>query len=164
VRDGELLRQAHQLTGDYHKDLVTPDDEMNLTDYSLEQSRSFRGLRVWLPLKMFGTQAFREALSEKLHIANWLHNNLRQLPGFECPTSPDLSIVTFVYHPKRGDVEEFNRKLIQEINATRRLFLSGTILNGRYVIRICVLCFRTHQQDAINALDPIFRVARDLEG
>ena len=163
VKRGQLLRNAHLLRGEYHKDLVTPKGEMNFTDYSLEQSRSCRGLAVWLPLKLFGVDSFRKSLAEKLELALWLYQRLAEDPLFECPSQPDLSVITFRYRPRRGDPERLNKRLLKNIIATRNLFLSGTTLRGKYVLRVCILCFRTHRSEVERAFDLIHAEAKKLE-
>ena len=163
VKDGERLRRAHLLTGEYLQDQFTAPGEVNFTEYSPEQSRSFRGLGVWLPLKLYGLAAFRANLAEKLSLARWLYQRLLLTPGFECPTNPDLSIITFRYRPRRGDIEQFNIKLLDHINRTGRLYLSSTRLKGAYVIRVCILSFRTHQAEVEQALQVISSEAQNLD-
>lgn len=162
VKEGELLRRAHMLTADYMQDQFTPAGETNFTDYSPELSRSFRGLKVWLPLKLFGVQAFRENLAEKLRLAQWLYQRFLEEPGFECLAVPDLSVVAFRYRPKRGNVDEFNRRMLKHINESGKLFLSSTLLNGEFVIRTCVLSFRTHQAEVEEAFATIKAAAREV--
>ncbi|MDZ7268145.1 MAG: aminotransferase class V-fold PLP-dependent enzyme [candidate division KSB1 bacterium] len=163
VKEGELLRRAHLLTADYMQDQFTPPGEVNFTDYSPELSRSFRGLKVWLPLKLFGVQAFRENLAEKLRLARWLYQRLLETPGFECLVEPELSVVAFRYRPRRGGINEFNRRLLAHINGSGRLFLSSTLLRGEFVLRACVLSFRTHQAEVEEALEVIATAAKELE-
>lgn len=163
VKDGECLRRAHTLTADYLQDQFTPDGETNFTDYSPELSRSFRGLKVWLPLKLFGVQAFRENLAEKLDLTQWMYHRLVEEPGFECLSVPDLSVITFRYRPQRGDVNAFNRRLLEHIVKSGKLFLSSTLLNGAFVIRVCILSFRTHQAEVEEAFAIIKTAARELE-
>jgi len=74
-------------------------------------SRHFRGLRLWLPLKLIGVAPFRAALEEKLLLARYFYEKMQSIDGFEVGPPPDLSIVTYRYMPKRGDVNEFNQRL-----------------------------------------------------
>jgi aromatic-L-amino-acid decarboxylase len=98
VKDGELLKRSHFLTADYMQDHTTPEGEYDASEYSPELSRSYRGLRVWLPLKLFGVKAFQENLAEKLHLTEWMHQRFLEEPGFECVTEPDLSVIAFRYN------------------------------------------------------------------
>jgi aromatic-L-amino-acid decarboxylase len=163
VKEGELLRRAHVMGADYIQDHPVPEDEWDPSDYSPELSRSFRGLRVWLPLKLYGVQAFRENLSEKLQLTRWMYQKFLDEPGFECLSYPQLSAFAFRYRPKKGDRDAFNRKLLNAIVASKKLYLSSTRLNGEFVIRICILGFRTHKPDVERAFDLIKTMARSLE-
>jgi aromatic-L-amino-acid decarboxylase len=162
VREGRLLREAHFVGADYLQDLAKEEEIPNFADYSPELSRDFRGLRVWLPLKLHGAQAFRDALDEKLDLARHLYEELRATPGFDLPWEPDLSVVAFRYRPERSDPEEFNRKLLERINASKRVFLSSTLIDGRFVIRACIVSFRTHRDRIEEAAEIIKRAAEEL--
>lgn len=162
VRDGEALRAAH--TPDAGSRAYLPDvahDEIpSFADYSPELSRGFRGLKLWLPLQVHGVGAFRSALDEKLDLTAVVDDALRAAPGFEVPWRPDLSIVAFRYRPRTGDADAFNRRLLDEINASRRVFLSGTVIDGAFTIRVCVLSHRTHAE----RIDECVRIIIDAAG
>jgi aromatic-L-amino-acid decarboxylase len=163
VKDGELLRRAHVMSADYIQDHPVPEDEWDTADYSPELSRSFRGLRVWLPLKLFGVRAFRENLAEKLWLTQWIYKRFVKEPGFECLSYPQLSAFAFRYLPKKGDTDAFNKKLLKAVVASKKLYLSSTRLNGKFVIRVCILGFRTHMKEVEMAFDLIKSTARNLE-
>jgi aromatic-L-amino-acid/L-tryptophan decarboxylase len=162
VREGRLLREAHFVGADYLQDLAKEDEIPNFADYSPELSRDFRGLRVWLPLKLHGSQAFRDALDEKLDLARYLHEELRATPGFELPWEPELSVVAFRFRPERGDPDEFNQRLLERVNASKRVFLSSTLIDGRFVIRACIVSFRTHRDRIEEAAEIIQKAAVEL--
>ena len=162
VRNGELLRRAHILTAEYLQDHTTPEGEFNASEYSAELSRSYHGLRVWLPLKLFGVKAFRENLAEKLHLTKWMYQHFLVEPGFECVAVPDLSVIAFRYHPQKGNVDTFNRQLLEKIVKSQNLFLSSTLLDGEFVIRVCILSFRTHQPEVEEAFEIIKNAAKKL--
>jgi glutamate/tyrosine decarboxylase-like PLP-dependent enzyme len=77
-------------------------------------------------------------------LARYFHQELQKIDGFEVGQYPDLSVVTFRYLPKEGDVNEFNRRLIEEVIRDGRIFLSSTMLEDRFILRLAVLCFRSH--------------------
>jgi aromatic-L-amino-acid decarboxylase len=163
VKEGELLRRAHMLSADYLQDYPTPEGEVDASQYSPELTRSFRGLRVWLPLKLFGVRAFRENLAEKLSLTQWMYKRFLEEPRFECLSVPELSVIVFRYRPRSGDVDAFNRKLLKKIVKSKKLFLSSTLLKGRFVIRVCILSFRTHQAEVEEAFEIIKSAARELD-
>ncbi|MEX0881026.1 MAG: aminotransferase class I/II-fold pyridoxal phosphate-dependent enzyme [Thermoanaerobaculia bacterium] len=158
VRDGEALRRAHALSADY---MPVSQEDRDLPDFHLlspELSRDFRGLRVWLPLKMHGAGPFRANLEEKLALARWAADELRTIPHVEILAEPQLSIVAFRLAPpgrSEAELDALNHAYLDRINAPRRVFLTGTRLSGRFAIRICVLSFRTHRDRMEEALEDI---------
>ena len=160
VRDGERMRTAHSIGAHYLQDLAGEADLPNFSEYSIELSRSFRGLRVWLPLRLHGVAAFRAALDEKLDLARHLYDELSATPGFELPWEPELSIVPFRFVPGSGDADAANHTLLARINASKRVFMSSTMLRGNYMLRPCIVNHRTHR-DRIDEAVEIIRAAAD---
>jgi aromatic-L-amino-acid decarboxylase len=153
VRDGELLRLSHHVDAHYLQDVAENRGIPNFADYSPELSRDFRGLRVWLPLHLHGVDAFRAALDEKLDLARVVFDGLSGDDGLEMPWEPALSTVAF--RLRHGDGAA-NRALLERINASARVFLSSTVIDGRFTLRVCVLAHRTHR-DRIEELIDIVR-------
>ena len=153
VKEGKLLSNAHYYDAHYMQDAAKSRDELAPADLSPELSKHFRALRLWLPLKLFGVRPFRAALEEKLLLARYSYEKIQSMDGFEVGPYPDLSVVTFRYIPPRGDPDIFNQRLIDEIQKDGRVFLSSTQLDGRFVLRLAVLSFRTHLETIDLALE-----------
>jgi aromatic-L-amino-acid decarboxylase len=158
VRDAAALKRAHELSADY---MPPMQQDLDLPDYNLlspELSRDWRGLRVWLPIKMHGIDPFRKNLDEKLDLTEWATEELRGIDGIEILAEPQLSIVAFRL-ARRGlsqeESNDLNRKLQDRINARKRVYVTGTMLGPRYAIRICVLSFRTHLDRMREGLEDI---------
>ncbi len=174
VRDREHLRRAHTLDADYMPSMQDDPEFVDFCQISPELSRDFRGLRVWLPLKLHGIGPFRRNLDEKLDLARWAVDELRKLNGelntesgdeLEIIGEPQLSIVAFRLRRRGLDepsLTRLNEELRTRINASRRVFLTPTTLHGRYVIRICVLSFRTHHDRMQECLNEIRRQTKLL--
>jgi aromatic-L-amino-acid decarboxylase len=165
VRDKEALERAHHLEADYMPAMQQAPDLVDFCELSPELSRDFRGLRVWLPLKMHGVGAFREALDEKLDLAAWACEELRSIEHMKIVAEPQLSILAFRLEPPGLDDEatgKINRDLLRHINDRQRVFLTATTLGGRFVIRICVLSFRTHLDRMRQALEDIREAVREV--
>jgi aromatic-L-amino-acid/L-tryptophan decarboxylase len=156
VRDGATLRDAHHIgTSAYLQDLAADAHIPNFAEYSAELSRDFRGLRVWFPLQLHGVSAFRETLDEKLDLAEHLYESLKAIPELELPWQPELTVVPF--RLRDGD-DAANRRLLDAINGSKRVFLSSTVLDGRFTLRVCILSHRTHR-DRIDECIEIVRGA-----
>jgi len=158
VRDGETLRRSHTVHAEYLPPMQEDPDLVDFCLYSPELSRSFRGLRVWLPFKLHGVGPFRRILDEKLDLAEWAAAELRKIPGMEIVANPQLSLVAFRLARKglsEHKVNDLNERLLEKVNARQRVFLTATSLAGRFVLRICVLSFRTHLDRMQAALEDI---------
>ncbi len=158
VRDGAALKRAHHVMADYMPQIQDEPDLVDFSEISPELSRDFRGLRVWLPMKLHGAEVFRQALDEKLDLAEWATRELRTIDHMEIVAEPQLSIVAFRLRlPDLDEVAltQLNKDLLDRINAKQRVFLTPTNVDGRYVIRICVLSFRTHMDRMEMCLDDI---------
>ena len=165
VRDGQALRRAHSVTGDYMPGMQNDPDRVDFSQYSPELSRPFRGLRVWLPFKMHGAGAFREQLEEKLALTRLAADRLRGMEGIEMLAEPQLSLLAFRLAPPGMPEEELdalNQRFRERINARQRVFLTPTRLRGKFALRICVLSFRTHRERMEMALEDIEAARREV--
>ncbi|WP_424963776.1 pyridoxal phosphate-dependent decarboxylase family protein [Ekhidna sp.] len=156
IKDLKSVYKAHRYTADYLQDLVDSDSEVNAADVSPELTKHFRGLRMWLPLKLFGLKPFRAALEEKMLLAQYFRKQIKKEDGFEVAPVPDLSITMFRYIPADGDANAFNEKLIKAIQDDGRIFLSSTSIHGIFWIRVAIVVFRTHK-DKIDLLLSIIK-------
>jgi glutamate/tyrosine decarboxylase-like PLP-dependent enzyme len=149
VKNKEQLHEAHSYVASYMQDAQQILEESSPAEMSPELTKHFRGMRMWLPLKLHGLAPFRACLEEKLLLARYFYEQLQKVPGFELGPFPELSVVTFRYMPKNGDVTAFNERLVKEIHKDGRVFLSSSVVDGKFIIRCAILSFRTHL-DTIN--------------
>jgi aromatic-L-amino-acid decarboxylase len=163
VKERQNLYAAFNAQADYIQNIVDDVDELSPADLSPELTKHFRGLRLWLALKLIGAAPFRAALSEKIHLARYFYEKIKETDGFEPGPYPDLSVVTYRYVPKQGDADDFNQKLVEAIQQDGRIFISSTRIDGKLVLRAAILCFRTHLDDVNEALDVLKHTAEKLE-
>ncbi len=164
VRDGAALKRAHAVGAEYLPAMQKEEEFVDFCELSPELSRDWRGLRVWLPVKMHGLGAFRHALAEKLELASWACAELKKIPGVEIVAEPQLSIVAFrISRPGAGEEEAnlLNRDFLGRVNAKKRVYLTGTTVNGKFVVRICVISFRTHLDRMREAIEDIRAAATE---
>jgi aromatic-L-amino-acid decarboxylase len=163
VRDGARLASAHMGDADYLRDFSrTTDETPSPANLGPELSRPFRGLRLWLPLMLHGAKAFRDALEEKLALAQLCCAGLDQRIAagqpLELVARPQLSTVAFrlrrrVDGGESEPLERWNQRNVQlqeRINARNRAYLSSTLLpvddGDAVTLRVCVMSFRTHRE------------------
>lgn len=161
VRDGAALREAHYEGAAYLQDLPPTGELPNYSEYSAELSRDWRGLRVWFPLSLHGVSAFRQALDEKLDLAVYLAEALSNDPNVDVLWEPQLTTVAFRL---AGAEIERQREFLARINASKRVFLSSTMIHGEYVVRACIVSHRTHKDRIDECIEIVGRAAAELGG
>jgi aromatic-L-amino-acid decarboxylase len=133
TRRPEVLRSAFSLIPEY---LRTPDDPRatNLMDYGVPLGRRFRALKLWFVMRSFGREGLADILREHVRLAQELAREVDADPRFERTASTPFSVVCFRY---RGSDEE-NRRIQENVNASGDIFISGTVLNGRFTLRVAI--------------------------
>ena len=107
-------------------------------------------------------QAFSRALEEKMLLARYAWHRLRQIEHVETGPYPDLSIVIFRYVPGTGSADEFNQKLIERIMHEGSVYMSSTLIQGRFMLRMAIMSFRTHLGKINQAIDIIEDLAAQI--
>lgn len=148
VRDRADLVEAFGEEADYLRDL-SPGEQPDLAELTPELTRPWRGAQLWLPLKVHGLAPFVEALDADLDLAAWAHDELAAMPGVTTCGAPDLSIVGFRVP---GD-DAAQDAALAHINATGRVRLSSTHLDGEVVLRLAILSHRTRRHHVAYVLD-----------
>ena len=148
VRDGAALRAAHEATAAYLPQVPHPEDYYDPSQHGPELSRGFPGLRVWLSVKLFGTAAFRAAIAEKRVLTLEAARRVAALPGIVIDAPPELSL--FAFHltwpgATPADEDAATRALMEQTTRRGRVMVTGCTTHGRFLGRVCVLNFRTHQ-------------------
>ncbi|NKB99247.1 MAG: decarboxylase [Pseudomonadales bacterium] len=165
VKDRDSLIEAHELRGEYMPDLDRSRAHLDPFSLSVELSREHRGLKVALPLMLHGEDAFSEALDEKLDLAQYAFDEMSNCSHFQLLNKPDLSTFAFRLVSKTGttdDSEGLNRHFLDEINSAGKVYLSGTVLDGEFAVRISILSHRTHREQIVTLLEELDRAASCL--
>ena len=142
TRRPDILRRAFSLVPEYLHTAEHP-RAANLMDYGVQLGRRFRALKLWFVMRYFGREGLAETLRAHMAIAQRFAELVRADARFEVVAPVCFSVVCFRY---RGSDEE-NRALIEQINARTDSFLSHTVLNGRYVVRLAIGHARTTWED-----------------
>jgi aromatic-L-amino-acid/L-tryptophan decarboxylase len=166
VKDPGALRRSHSVQAHYMPGMQEDADSVDFCEISPELSRNFRGLSVWLAVKLCGIAAFRASLDEKLDLAREAVAAVRAIPGIAIVAEPQLSLFAFRLAPPGASLEESNRLsrvLMARVNARRRVLLTGTLLGDAFALRMCILSFRTHADRVRMALDDLADAAAALQ-
>lgn len=140
VRDPAALLGAFQASPEYLRTAYDP-EVVNFRDWGIQLGRRFRALKLWFVLRSYGLEGLQEMIRRHVALAREFERWVREEPGFEVMAPVPLGLVCFRYRPAElsdAEVDDLNRRLLERVNATRRVFLTHTRLGGRYAIRLVV--------------------------
>jgi aromatic-L-amino-acid decarboxylase len=142
TRRPDILRRAFSLTPDY---LKTQDDPRahNLMDYGVPLGHRFRALKLWFVMRYFGRERIEAILRSHIQWAQGFAALVDAHPKFERVAPVPFSVVCFRY---KGSDEE-NRAIQEKVNESGRVFISGTVLNGKFVLRLAIGNLATQWSD-----------------
>jgi glutamate/tyrosine decarboxylase-like PLP-dependent enzyme len=158
VRDPEALPNAFSYTPSYYR--FTGEDEeprINYYEQGFQNSRGFRALKVWLGLRQAGRAGYLRAIRDDIRLAGELARAVGAEPRLEL-ASRELSIVSFRYVPDElrpggggarveRKLNELNEELLRRLKDSGEAFLSNVSLGGRFLLRACIVNFRTSLED-----------------
>jgi aromatic-L-amino-acid/L-tryptophan decarboxylase len=141
-RHMDVLRAAFALVPDYLETPETSRGARNLMDTGIQLGRRFRALKLWVVLRHFGAEAIRAVHLEHMRLAQLFAGWVDSHPDFERMAPVPFSVVCFRARPAGGnagtDLDSFNERLLDAVNATGEVFLSHTRLQNSYVLRLAI--------------------------
>ena len=142
TREPDILRRAFSLVPEY---LRTHEDPraVNFMDYGIQLGRRFRALKLWFVFRYFGRDGIAAILRNHVRWSRDLAAVIRAHPDFEVVAPVPFSLICFRY---RGSDDQ-NRQLLEKLNASGQAFLSHTVLNGRFVLRLSIGNIATTWED-----------------
>jgi aromatic-L-amino-acid decarboxylase len=160
VRDKRSLVEAFAHEESY---MLHEDDARHAVDTTLEYSRPFRALKLWLALRTHGAEAFRAAIEQNVQQARLLRTLIDGHDDLEVIGTPGLSIVPFRHLPRDGrDIDVHNLALARELLADGRIYVSPAVVDGLAVLRPCIVNFRTTDDDVRTLVDVTRELGADL--
>ena len=153
TRRPDSLKGAYSLNAEYLRTIEDP-RLVNYMDYGVPLGRRFRALKLWFVMRAYGRRKLQEILSQHIHWARELAEEIRKDNRFEVSAGVPLSLVCFRY---RGTDEE-NKQLLERINETGEFFLSHTVVNGKLILRLALGNFFAERRH----LDRVWHLIRSL--
>lgn len=154
VRDGSVARDTFSLVPPY---LRTEGDAPWFTEFGLEQTRPFRALKVSMQLRHLGRRGYRELIERDLAVAEQLRDAVTAAPDLELLGS-GMSIVCFRHRPggmASDELDEHNRAVLNAVQLGGRSFLAGTVVDGVFALRACIVNPLTSSADALAIIDDV---------
>ena len=134
------------MQANYMQDSFEDIEELSPADLSPELTKPFRGLRMWLPLKLFGLAPFRAALQEKILLCQYFYQNLLTFKHVEIGPFPELSVLIYRFIPPDQEANAYNLDLVEKVKEEGSVFISSTTIDKKIYLRVAILCFRTHKE------------------
>ncbi len=156
TRKPEILRRAFSLVPEYLRTAEDP-RAVNYMDYGVQLGRRFRALKLWFIMRHYGREGIAELIRAHIDYAQRLAGLIREHPDFEVAAPTPFSLICFRY---LGSDDE-NRALLEAVNASGKAFLSHTVLNGRFVLRLAIGNIGTQWEDVRGDLEPGAPSARE---
>jgi len=165
TRKPEILKKAFSLTPEYLK--TDQDDEVeNLMDYGIQLGRRFRSLKLWFVIRYFGVEGLASRIKDHINLAKEFAGWIDEEKDFERLAPVHFSTVCFRYNPKDKSEEELNilnELLLEKINASGKIFLSHTKIDGKFVIRLTIGSIRHERRHIVEAWELIKTAAKNLK-
>lgn len=139
VSDPELLIRTFEILPEYLK-TRTRGKVNDYRDWGVALGRRFRALKLWFVIRNFGTEGIRETVRKHLEMARWLSERIGESDDFTLMAPVNFSLVCFRFTPsyirEAEHLNELNQELLARLNSSGKLYLSHTLLNGSYCLRM----------------------------
>lgn len=168
VRDPQKLRAAFEYHPAYY---LFGELAINYLDYGLQNSRGFRALKVWMALRQVGRQGYVQMIGDDIMLSRELYRLVSSQPELE-PFTQNLSITTFRFVPKdlnsdnrktEAYLNQLNTELVTRLQRGGEVFVSNAVLDGKFLLRACIVNFRTTLADLEALVDIVLRVGREVD-
>jgi aromatic-L-amino-acid decarboxylase len=167
VRRREDLQQTFHRMPEYYRHPRPEDAPLNWFEYSIEGTRRFRALKLWLSWKHLGTEGFARLIERTDDLAAHLARRCRELPGFQAlPEEPELSVVCFRHVPADlgpDHLDAYQDGLQLALEASGEAWVSTTRLHGRTFLRAGIVNYLSTTADVDRMLETLLRLAPEVE-
>jgi aromatic-L-amino-acid decarboxylase len=165
-RDPAAAQRTFSHSGEYTKVLSTdPIEGFAFFEESMELSRRFRALKIWLSLRYHGADAFREAIAEDMRLAVHLAAVIDEQKQLELLTPVELSAVCFRYKPagkSEPELNALNAEILKRSQRDGNVFFSNAMIDGKFALRACITNHRSTQKDVESVIVETLRIGREL--
>jgi len=157
VRNHRWLSKTFTEKPEYLRDIEGNTSEINFYDHGIQLTRRFRALKFYMSIKTFGLQSFREAIDYSIELTEKVETFIRKSPNWEIISPANLAIINFRFNPIDQNFSEkkldmLNQKISEAIIHSKEALMVTTILQGKIVLRMCLINPRTQFSDVQQTL------------
>jgi glutamate/tyrosine decarboxylase-like PLP-dependent enzyme len=146
------------------------ENPINFYEFGMQNTRGFKALKVWMAFKQIGREGFQHLIQQDIDLAKMLYDEVTATSTLEAYMQ-SLSITTFRYVPSdinRNDPEQqaylndLNQKVLNRLQREGEAFVSNALINGKFLLRACIVNFRTRPEHMKLLPTIVVRVGNDL--
>ena len=163
VKDAGALIRTFEIHPEYLKTKADPYVK-NYRDWGIQLGRRFRALKLWFVIRSYGVEGLQAFVREHLRLARLIKGWVAADRRFELMAPVPFGLVCFRLNDGRGEdaLNELNKRFLERINSSGRLFMTHTALKGKYTLRMVVGSRLTTEADVRAAWDVIRAAASDV--
>jgi len=160
VADRAALIRTLSVLPEYLKNKATESGAVfDYRDWHVPLGRRFRALKLWFVIRHYGVEGLRHHVRRHVALAQEFAGRVAASRRFELAVPAPLNLVCFRH--RGGDA--INQRLLERLNDSGRLYLSHTVLDGRYTLRLSVGQTHTEARHVTAAWERIEETAASLE-
>ncbi len=162
-RDASAARRAFAHSEDYVRTLASdPIESFAFFEESMELSRPFRALKVWLSLRFFGLRAFQESIREDLRLVQVLAREIEHQEKLELLAPVELSAVCFRHIRPGSSLDDLNRAILARVIQRGKVYISNATVHGKFALRACLVNHRTTEADVLVVTSEVLDAADEI--
>ena len=161
-RDTAAARKTFSHSEDYARVLSSdPVEGFAFFEESVELSRPFRALKLWLSIRYFGMRAFEQRIREDLRLAQVLAHAIESEPKLELLAPVELSALCFRYG-KEENCDAVNRRILRRLIERGRVYISNATIHDSFALRACIVNHRTTEADILAVVTEVLETAKEV--
>ncbi len=164
VKDEEKLIKTLEIHPEYLKS--NNKNIKNYKDWSIQLGRRFRALKLWFVIRSYGINGIKKYLKNHIDLAKYLKDLILNDESFELTTKQNMNMINFRFNPKKSknnnEVNRLNIKLMNELNKTGKIYLSHTMINDIYSIRMPIGSTTVNIENIKSSWKLIKKISQDI--
>jgi aromatic-L-amino-acid decarboxylase len=165
VKDKEHLQNTFRLVPSYLQ-TQTNTEANDYSNWGIHLGRRFRALKLWFVIRNYGINGLQQRIREHLELSEYFEKQIIKSGLFELIVPRNLAVVSFRFKPHGIEDESklnmLNAELIEKINASGRIYISHTMIRGKFTLRFVCAQTNTQKEHVEEAINTITMFANEL--
>ncbi|HSF81767.1 MAG TPA: pyridoxal-dependent decarboxylase [Anaerolineales bacterium] len=159
VADRAALIQTLSILPEYLRNQASESGAViDYRDWHVQLGRRFRALKLWFVIRHYGVEGLQYHIRRHVELAQRFAGWVKESAHFELAAPAPLNLVCF----RHVNGDEFNRQLLEQLNQSGKVYLTHTVLDGKYTLRICVGQTNTEARHVERAWERLQATANEL--